>query len=66
MTEDFTIYMSDIRAAKMCSKGTRDFFCKHNLDWSDFLKNGVPASSLLNTNDHMARRVVEVARGRKQ
>lgn len=58
------ITMRDIRRAKMCSKGAREFFARHNLDWSEFLKNGIEEDKLLNTGDAMARRVVEVARGR--
>lgn len=61
----FRVYMKDIRAARMCSGGTRDFFRRHSLDWSDFLKNGIEASKLYNTGDAMARQVVEVARGRQ-
>jgi len=58
------ITMRDIRRAKMCSKGAREFFARHNLDWSEFLRNGIEEDKLLNTGDAMARRVVEVARGR--
>lgn len=59
------VTMRDIRAAKMCSRGTRAFFQRHNLDWSSFLKNGIEAEKLEDTNDAMALQVVEVARGRK-
>jgi len=62
---ELIITMTDIRAAKMCSRGTRAFFIRHNIDWPNFLKNGVPAETLENTGDAMALRVVEVARGRK-
>lgn len=67
MTDDeLIITMRDIRAAKMCSRGTRAFFQRHGLDWSAFLKNGIPAEKLAATGDPMALQVVEVARGRKQ
>jgi hypothetical protein len=59
------VTMQDIRAARMCSGGTRAFFTRHGLDWSDFLKNGIPAERLAATGDAMALRVVEVARGRR-
>lgn len=58
------ITMRDVRAAKMCSRGARKFFERHNLDWSDFIKNGIDAEKLLSTGDAMAVRVVEVAGGR--
>jgi len=62
---DDNVHMADIRAAKMCSRGARDFFRRHGLDWEAFLREGVPAEQLLATGDEMARQVVEVARGRK-
>lgn len=66
MTDDqLIVTMKDIRAAKMCSGGPRDFFKRHDLDWNDFLTNGIPASKLLATGDAMAAQVVEVARGRQ-
>lgn len=65
MTEEPVIVtMKDIRAAKMCSRGTRAFFERHGLDFNDFLSNGIPAEKLEATGDHMAHRVCEVARGR--
>lgn len=66
MSDTLIITMRDIRAAKMCSGGTRDFFARHNIDWVSFLKEGVPAKVLTDTGDHMALQVVEVARGRQQ
>lgn len=67
MTDDtLIIRMDDVRSVKMCSRGTRDFFKKHDLDWSDFLQNGIPADKLAATGDPMALQVVEAARGRQQ
>lgn len=61
------IYMQDVRNANMCAKGARSFFINHNLDFQDFLKNGIDSKLLLATNDTMALQVVEVAEnGRKQ
>lgn len=61
------VYMQDVRNAKMCAKGARSFFISHNLDFQDFLKNGIDSKLLLATNDTMALQVVEVAEnGRKQ
>lgn len=59
--------MSDIRKAKMCSRGTRVFFLARGWDFQDFLKNGLDEEFLIKTGDAMALQVVEVARdGRKQ
>lgn len=55
------ITMKHVRKAMMCSAGTRDFFKKHNLDYTDFLKNGIDSNILLSLNDAMANKVVEVA-----
>lgn len=66
MAEDVLVLQKDMRALKYCSRGVRDFFKRHDLDYSDFLKNGIPASTLEATGDAMAKAVAEVARGRKQ
>ena len=61
------IYISDLRKAKMCARGSRAFFLSQGWDWQDFLKNGRDAQDFINTNDAMALQVVEVAKnGRKQ
>ena len=59
-----TITMRHIRAAKMCSRGAREWFDRHGFDWSDFLKQGIESEKVLATGDAMAWRVVEVANGR--
>ncbi|MEC8124582.1 MAG: hypothetical protein VX125_12180 [Pseudomonadota bacterium] len=59
------IYMSDIRNAKMCARGTRAFFILHGLDFQDFLKNGIDAEKILSTKDAMAIQVVELKYGRQ-
>lgn len=66
MSEQVLVRMEHIRAARMCSRGARAFFARHNLDWQTFLKDGLPAEVLAATGDAMALQVVEVARGRKQ
>lgn len=65
MTDSVIVTMRDIRAAGFCSRGTRDFFGRHEMDWSKFLKEGLPETEFLKTGDAMAYKVVEVARGRK-
>jgi hypothetical protein len=57
------VTMRHIRAAKLCRRGTKAFFERHDLDWIDFLKNGIEAEKLAATGDAMALRVVEIARG---
>lgn len=55
------ITMKDVRAAGMCSYGARKFCQKYNIDWQEFLKNGIDANELLKTKDGMAEQVVKVA-----
>jgi hypothetical protein len=59
------ITMQDVRAAKMCSRGARQFFTRHGLDWNAFVKEGLPDKVIEATGDAMAIRVVEVARERR-
>lgn len=60
-----TVTMRDVRKAKMCARGARQFFGVHGLDWSGFLKNGISSEDLESTGDAMAMKCVEVARGRQ-
>lgn len=56
------IYIKHIRAAGYCRKeGVKPFFDTRNWDWPDFLQNGIDAQKLIDTNDAMALRVVEIA-----
>lgn len=60
------IYMSDLRKAKMCARGSRAFFLRHGLDWQDFLANGIDIEIAEKFDDAMIRQVVEyVKNGRK-
>ena len=59
------ITMRDIRAAKMCSRGARQFFDRHGLDWGDFVRNGVLIEIIEKIDDAMAQQVVGVARERR-
>ena len=60
------IYMSDLRKAKMCARGSRAFFLSQGWDWQDFLKNGIDLEIVKASKDAMAQQVVEyVKNGRK-
>lgn len=61
-----TVTMKDIRACRMCSSGTRDFFKRHGMDWNKFLSEGLPEDDFIATGDAMAMQVVEAARGRQE
>jgi hypothetical protein len=52
------------RRVGLCARGTRAWFKKYNLDYSDFLKNGIDEEVLLSTGDAFAVAVVEQAHGK--
>ncbi|WP_394131897.1 hypothetical protein [Marinobacter nauticus] len=56
----------DLRALRYCNNGAREFFLRHNLDWSEFIKNGLPEEAFLATGDSMAVRLVEFARAQRE
>lgn len=66
--EDVIVKMEDLRSLRYCSRGIREFFERHNLDYSSFLQHGIPGKELLSAsgNDAMAAAAVEVAHGRQQ
>lgn len=53
------IYMKDCRKSFACSRGIRKFFSDHNLDFSDFLKNGIDVETLHKTNDARAIKIIK-------
>ncbi len=58
------VTLSDARELGYCSRGMRDFFRRHGLDWSRFIREGLPADDLLATGDAMVETLVEYVRGR--
>lgn len=59
------VYAKDIRAAKLCFGGARQWFRRHGLDWQDFVANGIGAERLEATGDALAVRVIAIARERE-
>lgn len=66
------IYIQDARKAGFCNHGLRDFFKEHDLDWYDFIQNGMEAEKALsfnNANVELAYKYAlerEAENGRKQ
>ncbi|AYA02094.1 hypothetical protein BEN74_03900 [Acinetobacter sp. WCHAc010034] len=56
------IYMSDLRKAKMCARGSRAFFLSQGWDWQDFLKNGIELETVEKADDAMAQQVVKAVK----
>lgn len=57
-----TVRVRHIRQANLCAPGTREWFKRHDLDYTDFLKNGIDAEKVLQLNDHFGNQVVAKAR----
>lgn len=53
------ITITDIRNAGHCVAGARSWAKAYDIDFRDFLKNGIDADVLLATGDAMAVQVVE-------
>ena len=51
---------------RYCRKGIRLFCKKYNIDYNDFRINGIDSQVLLDINDSMGLKAVEVANGREQ
>lgn len=60
------VRMVDLREAKMCARGAREIARRHNLSWSDFVRDGIEIETLERIDDAMVRRACGVARGRQQ
>ena len=56
------VRMVHVREAKMCSSGAREFFKVHNLDWQEFLREGIDVNIIEGTGDAMALEVAKVAK----
>lgn len=57
------LYLSDMRRAGICKAARRLFFEPNNLDWKDFVKNGIDSETLLATGDSrdQIERVIRIA-----
>lgn len=53
-----TVTITDVRLAGNCVAGARRWFEGHGLDFSEFIKSGLPAQVLLDTEDGLANSVV--------
>lgn len=56
------VHIRHVRAARLCTKGGREWFARYNLSWSDFLKNGIDIETLEATGDPLAARAIAKAR----
>lgn len=62
MTDEPRVTMVHIRQARLCARGARAFFLRYGLDWTGFLRDGIPAIELEATGDALTARVCALAR----
>lgn len=55
------IRMHHVRAAGYCNRGAREFFRRQGWNWQQFVDEGIPEEQLVETGDHHALKVIEVA-----
>lgn len=58
-TTEPIVNINDVRAAGFCASGARRWFETWGFDFRKFLREGIPASTLLQTEDAFALRVVK-------
>lgn len=56
------VYVRHIRASNLCMRGARAWAARHNINYTDFLLNGIECDKLAATGDHFALTVVRLAR----
>jgi hypothetical protein len=65
--EGLTITVDDLKASRKCNAGARKIASREQIDWSNFIEDGISAKRLLATGDRDALKVIrdklERARG---
>lgn len=61
MTEQIMVTVADVRAIKFCSRGARQWFARHGLDYNEFVTRGLPIEQIENA-DALGRQVADQAR----
>lgn len=62
MTTQITVTMEHVREAKLCSRGAKQWFDHHKLDFRHFLMHGYPVETIESTEDALGRLVAKIAR----
>lgn len=58
MTIEPRFFVADIRQAKICMSGAREYFAARDWDWADFLENGRSLADLAVQGDVYSDRIV--------
>lgn len=59
------VTLADIRSINYCSRGSREWFTRHGLNWSRFVSEGLPVEAFDGISDPMLKRAIEQARKRE-
>ena len=59
------VYIKDAVELGYCIKGLKEFCKRHDIDFKDFVKNGIEADIILKIEDAMAFKLVEYARSKR-
>lgn len=49
------VTVDDFRRAGICKKAKTLFFCKHNLDWKSFIRDGIDSEVLRSFGEHLEK-----------
>lgn len=59
------VYARDAMELKYCVAGQKQFCKNHNINFREFVRNGIDCEVFLRTKDEMAIRMVEHVRAKK-
>lgn len=62
--QEVTVTPVHCRELGYCMRSVRPWFDRHDLDFMDFVRNGIGGEKLLATNDEFARRIVKHVEGK--
>lgn len=62
MTQQIMVTVAHLRAADLCSRGARQWFSRHGLDYQAFITKGVPIEAIEATGDALGALVASKAR----
>jgi hypothetical protein len=57
-----TLFIRHITASGFCARGARAWAVRHNINYTEFLRNGIDCDLLEKTGDHFAVTVCRLAR----
>lgn len=59
------VYARDAMEMNYCVTGQKQFCKNHNIDFREFVKNGIDCEVFLNTKDEMAIKMVEYVKRKR-